>query len=339
MYWIDAKYLGMLSTRIPLFTVKSNNPYLANSRCPICGDSKKNLYKKRAYYFQQKDKILLKCHNCGATRSVSSLLKELDPTLKKEYDLEVFAETRANAPVEAKKEIVHEYLTPGNYNAPLKKLKKISQLPVGHPARDYVNQRGIPPSQHFRLYYAPKFCAWTNSIIPDKFDLSKGDEPRLVLPFFDTEGNMFGYSGRSFKPDTKLRYATIMTRGDHVKVFGLDQVDFSKTVYMVEGPIDSLFLPNCLAMAGADVTLDFLDKDKSVIVFDNEPRNKDIVKRMKKAVKKGYTICFWPETIEQKDVNDMVKSGLSAQQVVRIIDANSHNDLEAELKMMNWSKV
>ena len=338
MYWIDAKYLGMLSTRIPMFTIKSTNPYLANSRCPVCGDSKKNLYKKRAYFFQQKNKILMKCHNCGCTRSVSGLLKELDPPLKKEYDLEIFAETRANAPIEAKP-ITHEYLNPSDPNAPLKKIKKISQLPVGHPARDYVAKRGIPSHQHFRLYYVPKFCAWTNTMIPDKFDLSKGDEPRLVMPFFDAEGRMFGYQGRSFDPDAKIRYYSIMIRGDHSKIFGLDQVDMSKTVYMVEGPIDSLFLPNCLAMAGADVDQVWLDQEKTVVIFDNEPRNKDIVKRIQKTIDQGYTVCIWPDDLAEKDINDMYLSGMSTTKLLDLISKCSYKELEATLRLATWRKT
>ena len=338
MYWIDAKYLGMLSARIPMFTVKSTNPYLANSRCPVCGDSKKNLYKKRAYFFQQKNKILMKCHNCGCTRSVSGLLKELDPTLKREYDLELFAEMRANAPIEAKP-IKHEYLNPGDPNAPLKKVKKISQLPVGHPARDYVLKRGIPPQQHFRLYYVPKFCAWTNTMIPDKFDLEKGDEPRLVMPFFDADGKMFGYQGRSFDPNSKVRYYSIMIRGDHTKVFGLDQVDFNKTVYMVEGPIDSMFLPNCLAMAGADVNQDWLDTEKTVVIFDNEPRNKDIVKRIQKTIDQGYTVCIWPDDVVEKDINDMILSGMTTNKLLDLINKCSYKELEATLKLAAWRKT
>lgn len=339
MYWIDAKYLGLLSTRIPLFTVKGTNPYLANSRCPICGDSKKNLYKKRAYFFQQKDKILMKCHNCGITRSVSGLLKDLDPYLKKEYDLEVFAETRANAPIQPLKEIKHEYLSPGDYNTPLKKIKKISQLPVGHPAREYVLKRQIPSSQHFRLYYVPKFCAWANSIIPDKFDLTKGDEPRLVMPFFDARGNMFGFQGRSFDPKSELRYISIMTRGDHTKVYGLDQINLDDKVYMVEGPLDSLFLPNCLAMAGADVNQEWLKKDKTTVIFDNEPRNKEILKRIEQTIDQGYTVCLWPESMEQKDINDMYLAGYTTDKLVDIIDKNSYKDLEAKLKFATWRKA
>lgn len=338
MYWIDAKFLGLLSTRLPLYTVKGSNPFLAVSRCPICGDSKKNPHKKRAYYFQQKGKILMKCHNCGATRSVSGLLKDLDPSLKKEYDLEVFSETRANAPVQEKK-IEHQYLSSSDYNAPLKKIKKISQLPVGHPAREYVLKRGIPPHQHFRLYYAPKFCNWTNSIIPDKFDLTMPDEPRLVMPFFDQKGNMFGYQGRSFDPNAKIRYITIMTRGDFTKIYGLDQVNLEKKTYVVEGPIDSLFLPNCVAMAGADVDTSDLNKENTVIVYDNEPRNKDIIQRMNKSINNGFTVCIWPESIKEKDLNDMYLSGMSTTKLVDIIDNNSYKELEAKLKLAEWSKV
>jgi hypothetical protein len=280
----------------------------------------------------------MKCHNCGCTRSVSGLLKELDPTLKREYDLELFAETRANAPVEVKP-IKHEYLNPGDPNAPLKKVKKISQLPVGHPARDYVLKRGIPSQQHFRLYYVPKFCAWTNTMIPDKFDLSKGDEPRLVMPFFDEHGKMFGYQGRSFDPNSKIRYYSIMIRGDHSKVFGLDQVDFDKTVYMVEGPIDSMFLPNCLAMAGADVNQDWLDTEKTVVIFDNEPRNKDIVKRIQKTIDEGYTVCIWPDDVVEKDINDMILSGMTTTKLLDLINKSSYKELEATLKLAAWRKT
>lgn len=337
MYWIDQKYLGMLSAQLPLYSVKSSNPFKASCRCPICGDSQKNQYKKRGHFYQHKDIIIFKCFNCGATRSVKSLLKEFNPELRREYDLEVFSENRPTA-VE-QKPIVHEYLTSDEYNAPLKKLKKISQLPVGHPAKLYVEKRGIPSSQHFRLYYAPKFFTWSNSIVPDKFKLDRGDEPRLVIPFFDKKGNMFGFQGRSFDPKAEVKYMTVMTRGDHVKVFGLDQVDLLKRVYVVEGPIDSMFVPNSLAMAGADVNMDFLDRKNTVMIFDNEPRNKEIVRRMNKVIENGWSICIWPEYINQKDINDMVLSGLSTQKVVDIIDNNTYSNLEAKLKMATWSKI
>lgn len=337
MYYIDLKYLGMLSSQLPLYKVLSSNPFKASCRCPICGDSKKNPYKKRGHFYQSKDKILMKCFNCGATRSVQSLLKLLNPELKKEYDLEVFA---ANRPIDSTPEpIQHEYLSEGEYNKPLKGLKKISQLPVGHPAKIYVQERGLPPQSHFRLYYCPKFFAWTNSIIPNKFKLEKGDEPRLVIPFFDKDGNMFGYQGRSFDPKSDLRYITIMTRGNFTKVFGLDQWNENALTYVVEGPLDSLFLPNCLAMAGSDLDLSFLNKDKTILVFDNEPRNKEIVSRLISTIDKGFSVCLWPDDIKQKDINDMVLAGYTPNKLVDIIACNVYKGLEAKLKMATWSKV
>jgi hypothetical protein len=267
------------------------------------------------------------------------MLKTLNPDLLKEYSLEVFAENNANAQPQVVPQIEIKYISTEDHNKPLKKLKKISQLVHDHPAKKYVESRNIPSHAHFRLYYAPKFFAWTNSIIPGKFNLDNGDEPRLVIPFFDKDGNMFGYQGRSFDAAHALRYITIMTKGDHTKVFGLDQLDFDKTVYVVEGPIDSLFIPNSIAMAGSDVNMDWMDKDKTVIVYDNEPRNKEIVNKIEKAIDKGYRVCIWPEIIKQKDINDMVMSGLEPNKLVDIIEENSYKELTALLQLGTWSKV
>jgi len=332
MYWIDVKYLGLLSPRLSLYAIKSSNPFLAASRCPICGDSKKNLLKKRAYYFQQKGKIFMKCHNCGISKSISGLLNDLDPLLKKEYDLEVFSENNPKAV-----EIEIPKVSDRSTNDPLKKIKKISQLHPDHPAKKYVVSRKIPFNQHYRLYYTDNFFSWTNSIVPDKFSSTKKEESRLIIPFFDKEKRMFGYQGRSLSPDAKIRYYTIMF-GDNEKVFGLDQVNFDEHVYVVEGPIDSLFLPNCLAMAGADLNTKMLNKDKTTIIFDNEPRNKEILKRMRKYIDSGYTVCIWPRSIQQKDVNDMVLSGMNINNLLDIINENSYKELNAQLRFSAWRK-
>lgn len=333
MYWIDLKYLGLLSSKLPLYCMKSSNPFLAASRCPICGDSKKNPLKKRAYYFQQKDKIFMKCHNCGISKSISGLLSDLDPILKKEYDLEVFTEKnpKAVALEVAKRE---ETVT----DNPLKKIKKISQLHPDHPAKKYVVSRKIPYNQHYRLYYTDNFFSWTNSIVPDKFSSTNKDESRLIIPFFDKNKKMFGYQGRSLSPNAKIRYYTIMF-GENDKVFGLDQVNFDNHVYVVEGPIDSLFLPNCLAMAGADLNTEMLDKNKTTIIFDNEPRNQEILKRMRKYIDSGYTVCIWPSSIKQKDINDMILSGMNINKLLDIINENSYKELNAQLRFAMWSKV
>jgi hypothetical protein len=311
--------------------VKSTTPFLAVCRCPYCGDSKNNLYKTRGYFFQ-KGSVRFFCHNCGISRSLSKLLGELDYILKKEYDLEVFTEKNPK-PIQAKEAKPEEET---DSNIFLKKIKKISQLHPDHPAKLYVVKRKIPFNQHFRLYYSPKFFAWVNCIIPNKFKVKK-DEPRLIIPFFDQNKQMFGFQGRSFDPNAKTRYYTIMFR-EHSKVFGLDQVDLNNRVYVVEGPIDSLFSPNSLAMAGADVDSSILKKENTTIIFDNEPRNVEILKRMKKYIDSGYTVCIWPENINQKDINDMVLSGMDINNLLDVINENSYNELKAELRFSAWRK-
>jgi hypothetical protein len=334
MFWIDLKYLGLLSPKLPLYTVKSSNPFLAACRCPLCGDSKKDPLKKRAYFFQQKDKIFYKCHNCGISKSISKLLGELDYLLKKEYDLELFTERNPKAievKVLQKTEVVKE-------DNPLKRIKKISQLHADHPAKQYIVSRKIPYNQHYRLYYTDTFFSWTNSIIPDKFKSTKKDEPRIVIPFFDSNKKMFGYQGRSLNPNAKVRYYTIMF-GENEKVFGLDQINFDDHVYVVEGPIDSLFLPNCLAMAGADISPKLLNKEKTTIIFDNEPRNPEILRRMRNYIDQGYTVCIWPNSVKQKDINDMILSGMNINKLLDIISENSYIGLRAQFHYAMWRKT
>lgn len=333
MLWIDRKYVNLVSSRLSLFKIKSHSPFSAVCRCPICGDSKKNPHKTRGYFFEKTGKMRFFCHNCGTSKSISALLNDLDPILKKEYDLEIFSEKDLKP-----FEIEIPKISLETKSDPLKKIKKISQLHADHPAKKYVVSRKIPYNQHYRLYYADNFFAWTNSIIPDKFQSIKKDSPRIVIPFFDKNKKMFGYQGRSISSNAKVRYYTIMF-DDHDKVFGLEKINLDEHVYVVEGPIDSLFLPNCLAMAGADISPKLLNKEKTTIIFDNEPRNQEILRRMRKYIDSGYTVCIWPNTIKQKDINDMILSGMNINTLLDIINENSYSDLRAQFHYAMWRKT
>jgi transcription elongation factor Elf1 len=331
--WVDIKYANLVSSKLERFKIKTYNPYNATFRCPICGDSKKNTLKTRGGFFQKQDAIIFKCFNCGVGRNIGSFLREIDPSLYKEYVMETYTDKdtkKIEEPLFAKKP---QYLKSGS---PLSKLKKISQLSWDHPAKIYVLNRKIPNTAHTKLFYCSKFASWTNSMIPKKLDL-KQDTPRLVIPFIDEHGKIFGYQGRSFDPNDKIRYITIMLQPDK-KVFGLDTVDFSKKHYIVEGPIDSLFLPNAIAMGGADINTEVVNS-KSVFVYDNEPRNPDIVKRMKKILDSGYNICIWPTSLKYKDINDMILGGISQTQIVDMIDKHTYNGMIGLVKFNEWKKV
>lgn len=334
--YVDLQHAMMLSNRLELFKVKHKSPYKINFRCTFCGDSQKAKSKARGWLLENKNQsFTYYCHNCGVSSSFINFLKSVDTEVYRDYLAEKFVNKNKKIeemPVNKDNETVKPIFDAH----PLKRIKKISQLKHDHPAKLYIQQRKIPSKEHYRLYYAPKFKTWINSIIPDKFEIKK-DEPRLILPFLDENGKIFGVSARGFDPDG-LRYITIMFYEDKQKIFGLDKVDTTKPYYIVEGGIDSLFVPNSIAMAGADGNLTSLSNThNAIVVFDNEPRNKEIHKRMQKVIDQGYRICIWPKTIEQKDINDMYLNGLT--DIENIIKKNTYKGLVAELTLAEWKKT
>lgn len=342
MDWLDRKYIGIVSVRLRNYKQKSENLY--NFSCPICGDSKSHKRKARAYFYEKKGKAFMCCHNCGAGMAVDRFIKTIDPSLYSEYvkdrmlangqerkktDVELFAEKMKKP----------KFIT----SSPLMKLKKVSLLNPAGPTRMYVDGRKIPASMHYKLFYCKKFKAWVNSFIPDKFEDEENDEPRLIIPFLDEDKELFGFQGRALNPNSELRYITIMLDDDKPKIYGLDTVKLDKTIYVVEGPIDSMFIPNAIASAGSDLTSNLrqlkTDKSNFVIVFDNEPRNKEIVKKIERTIDSGYKVCIWPENIQQKDINDMILAGMTPQKIVDIIDENTYSDLSAKMKFATWKKI
>lgn len=337
MLYIDHKFVNLLSNRLDRF--KRSSPTLYNFRCPICGDSQKNKHKTRGYIFEKQNKLIFHCHNCNASMIFGKFLEWIDPQLFKEYKTEKYLERQVQQPT--KPDITKIERPRYLKGSPLRSLKKISQLPHDHPAKLYVVHRRIPPEVQYKLFYCPRFKQWVNSFIPEKFSTEDGDEPRLILPFLDKEGECFGFQGRSFKKDG-IRYITIILDDSKPKIFGLDTVDFTKTFYIVEGPIDSLFLDNAVAMAGADLGIDKicgqdLALQNCVYVYDNEPRNVQIVKKMEQIVNRGYNIVIWPSSIEGvKDINDMVLEGYDPKGMVKEFQFKG---LEARLKFVEWKKV
>lgn len=347
---IDLKYSSFLSSRLERFSVKQHQPYRANFRCPICGDSQKSVTKTRGWILEKDNSAIYYCHNCGASMALGRFLETMYPSMYNEYVTDKVMEKKTLRRLEpkAKEEKIANLDTLlqsrpkfTKKGSPLLKIKKVSSLAVGHPVRKYVEKRKIPIKQHHRLYYAPKFNKWVNSMLPGKLS-DKYDEPRLVTPFINKNGELFGFAGRSFDPNANLRYITIMLDEDESKIFGLDQVDFNKKYFVTEGQIDSLFLSNAVAMAGADGNTHGLRNiENAVYVFDNEPRNKEIVDRMQKVVDKGCSIVIWSDKLQKygKDINDIVVGGISPIDVELMLDNNTYSGLEAKLALTIWKRV
>lgn len=345
--WIEQKYASLMGTQLQQFKVVKTKPYIAKFRCPMCGDSGKNKFKTRGHLYEHSGHINFKCFNCSASTSLSKFIKTQNPVLFTEYRLEILKETGGtNTNVEEEKFVSSiEKFSSRRIDSfdPFKELTKISQLKPNHPAKMYITDRRIPPNTHFRIYYSHTYYHWVNTILPDKFSEKslELDEPRIVFPFIDSRGYVFGFTGRSLNKTSNMRYSTIIIDDTKEKVFGLDSIDKNKNVYVVEGPIDSLFLDNCIAMAGSDINLNNVaDKDKITVVYDNEPRSKEIIKKISKSVEQGYKVCIWPDFIEQKDINDMVlKQDYSGPAIQAIIDQNTFSGLAAKMRLQQWSKA
>jgi transcription elongation factor Elf1 len=337
--FVELQYATMLSNRLERFKIKSTNPYKINFRCPLCGDSQVSKTKARGWLLEdpRSQSFRYYCHNCHSGKTFRGFLKEVDPSTYNDYvaskylDKVSSANTSTETPDNEFKTVEPKF----NKSDPLKKIKKISQLKADHPVKQYIDKRQIPTNQHYRLFYAPKFMTWVNELIPNKFANINKDEPRLVIPFIDSKGKLFGFAGRGFNPNG-LRYISIMLE-ERPKIFGLDKVDFTKKYFVVEGAIDSFFLSNAVAMAGADGNTDGLEHlENATFVFDNEPRNAEVHKMMEKIIRKKLSICIWPSWIEQKDINEMHLAGI--KDIEKIIKEHTFTGLEASLKLTTWRK-
>lgn len=324
MDFIDDKFINLLSTRLSKF--KKIKPGLYNCRCPICGDSKKNKSKARGYFYSVKNNTNYKCHNCGVNISLNNFLKQIDSQLHKEFTLEKFknSKTGKNFVVEQPK---------FNFEKPtFTKKVNLPKASENEESKKYLEDRKLNPEVFF---YAEKFKQWTNTQIKTfDSDSLKYEESRIVIPlFFNKE--LVGFQGRVLNGG-KIRYITIMLDEDAPKVYGYDQLELNKPVYILEGAFDSFFVKNSIAMCGADIDLTNLKITHPVYVYDNEPRNKEIHKRMNDKIEKGYSIVIWPSSIKEKDVNQMILSGHKVQNV---IESNTHSGLQAKLKFTTWKKV
>ena len=320
---VDSKFIGLVSSRLQKFKrVKAD---LYNFRCPICGDSQKNKNKTRGYLYPVKNNTNFKCHNCGASLSFNNFLKQIDPTLHKQYTLEKFKEghTGRNFVVEEpefefKKPVFRKSID----------LPRASDYKISY---EYLTKRGLDPQ---KFYFTDKFKEWTNQQ-KQTFDTIGRDEPRIIIPMYDRDKNWIGYQGRALNSSPN-KYITIMLDEGAPKVYGLDQIRTDAPVYVTEGPFDSTFICNSIAMCGADVDLSGWGISNPVWVYDNEPRNREIVNRISRTIDRGDSLIIWPSNVVEKDINDMVLAG---HDIMNVLKSNTYSGLEAKIKFNIWKKI
>ena len=334
MIWIDTKYANLLSVKLERYNVKSHNPFLANFRCPICGDSQKSKTKARGYLLTHKSGLVMKCHNCNASMRFDKFIEYVDEPLYRQYRLEKFT-GKSN-----KKELKQKFnFSPQDKIIENKTLndiiESVDNLEQNHPAVQYCLSRKLPSYKLSYIYHVDDVSKIA-SVLPEYRDKITTNEPRLVLPFYDRENNLVGLTMRAID-NSRLRYLTVRVDDTKPMIYGYDQVNLSERITCVEGPIDSLFLPNAVAVGGSDMNkaIDLLPDD-TIFVFDNQPRNKQICSLMNKVINKNRSVCIWPNAMMGKDINDMVKLGY--KDVPGIIHNNTFSGLEAKAQLSLWRK-
>jgi len=343
MLHIDTKYASLLNTRLRNFTKK--NDFLWNYSCPVCGDSKNNPRKARGFIYKHKQDLLVKCHKCGYSTNLGNLIKYVDTNMYDEYVIERYKSgaTRYNDHKEIGQYIPE--VSPIDTNDihleddVLDSLNRIDKMPELHPAVQYVAKRNIPKDKWNLLYFAPKFKTYTNTITPKFQEPIKDEHPRLVIPYFNSHGKVIAFQGRAFGSE-EPKYYTIKIDEDEEKIYGLERIDYARRIYVVEGPLDSLFLPNAIAVSGSSFDTPTIRKllTNATIVMDNEPRSVEITKQLSKYIDKGYNVVMYPDTIKEKDINEMVLAGRSPAQILELINTNTFTGMEAKLKFSEWRK-
>ena len=319
---VDSKYIGVISSRLQKF--KKVKADLYNFRCPICGDSQKNKSKTRGYLYAVKADMNFRCHNCGASMTLSNFIKTIDPVIHKQYVFERFKgnKTGRGTVVEDPK---------FNFEAPQFKpkldLPKASEVKI---AKKYLENRKLDST---KFYYTDKFKAWSNSH-KKTFDSVTYDEPRIIIPLF-YKNTLVGFQGRSLGP-SKVKYITVMINDDAPKIYGLDTLRKGSPVFVTEGPFDSTLIRNSIAMCGADGDVGKWGISDPVWVYDNEPRSKEITTRISNTIDRGDKVVIWPNNLKEKDINDMVLAGHSVQE---LLESNIYNGLKAKLQFNTWKRI
>lgn len=330
--WIDRKYLLLLSPKLELFKQKNTNLYTC--RCPYCGDSQKIKSKTRGFIYSKKDNYFYTCFNCGKGTTLKNLLSFLNPSLEQEYVLENYTERVSFS----SRKIIETPSIP-KFETHIKKidLPKLSELDNSNLAKKYALSRKLPNYCYDFLYYAEDFKAFVESVSDKELDKTS---PRLIIPFFSRSGDLIAFQGRALD-SYSMRYITVKLDKESNKIFGLDRVNTKQKIYVTEGPFDSLFLDNCVATADSNLAAagNLFDKSNLILVPDNEPRNKNIVKNIEKSIENGFSVCLFPDNIKEKDINDMILNGFTPEKIRSIINMHTYEGLRARIEFSQWRKI
>lgn len=329
---IEVKYVNLISSRLEKFSHVSR--FLWNFRCPYCGDSKKKKNKKRGYLYEIKGNLNFKCHNCQFGTTFSKFLEKIDPVLHANFIKEKYfnGNNTKYSPIEKPVEKSYYSITK-NY---LSSLESIDSLDNSHKAKLYISNRKIPKEFWSDLYLVENYSDWVNDFLENK--LHGNTSPRIVIPYRNKEGVIVGVQGRDYL-GLEIRYLKSKFNKDEEMLYNSNNVDWGNTVYVTEGPFDAMFLENCVAVGSSNLKSNF-DKDNVVLIYDNDKRNREIVREMEQSINEGFKVFIWPDLFGANDLNELALIGMKKNEIINLVEKNVFDDpLITKLKFSNWRKV
>jgi transcription elongation factor Elf1 len=341
--WIDRKYLLLTSSRLERFSQKKDD--LFNFRCPYCGDSKKNKLKARGYVYRKNNDYFYTCHNCHTSTTFSKFLKTVDVDVHRQYVLERYTNGETGHSNYQKPNLNSSLTGPKpserfseKLNIKNIKLKSIDELPEEHYAVQYIIKRKIPKQYWSEIFYHDAFKDFLDTLFPDHGQDDVPNDSRIILFYTNQNGDITNVAGRALGK-SPIRYCTVKITEDK-KLFGMHRMRSGEKIYVVEGQFDSFFIPNCIASGDSNLgsVPEYLENKDCVLVYDNEPRNREIVKQINKAIENDYSVVLFPDSIPFKDINEMILGGMTQEEIMRYITENTSQGLTAKLKFVDWRK-
>ena len=332
--YTDIKYAGLIGHRLERFKVKSHQPYVANFRCPECGDGNKR-NRTRGYMFTAEQSLRIFCHNCQYSASFSHFLRGMDEETWREYRAELWRER--NADLVPSVPVTRDPEKPVD-EAPGFEPRDLASLDRGHPTVLYATRRHVSEELWSDLYHADDSDE-VHAFVGRRSNVTNRRVPRLMIPMRDRDGGLVGVTARDTTGEDGLRYLTCRARGhdDSPLIWGLDRVDEDRTVLVVEGPLDAMLLPNAVSAGGTNLSAvrRVLPDADLVLVFDNQNRNPQVCGIMRRAIGDGERVVVWPDGLEAKDAGEMVDIGLEPD---RIIPQRTFYGPRAMLEFNRWRR-
>ena len=221
MYYIDLKYTKLLGGRLPNFKQKRGNVFAFSHTCE---DFSRSKVQARGNIYQVDDGMMFHCYHCSVSSSFSNFLRNEDPSLFQEYRMEKFKESKGG--LSASKPLftsLIEKKQEPKYTELDSELIPLTSLPESSSVIQYVQSRQIPKEYWTKIGVAKNFYKFAAKY-DEVFEKLNSPHPRLVFPFFDSDGSIICYSGRSFG-DEQPKYVTVMVDKSRPKIYGLWKLD------------------------------------------------------------------------------------------------------------------